>query len=58
MEAGRSGKDFDDAYPMLFWAEGRELSHREWRDIGKEEAREAEGSSLCRRNGFSGVSQT
>lgn len=29
-----------------------------WRDIGKGEAREVEGSSLCRRNGFSGISLT
>lgn len=36
---------------MLFWAKGRELSHRVWRDVWKGEAREAEGSSLCRRNG-------
>lgn len=43
---------------MLFWAKGRELSHRVWRDVWKGEAREAEGSSLCRRNGFSGTSQT
>lgn len=57
MEAGRSGKYFDDTYPMLFWVESREWSHRVWRDVGKGEVREAEGSSLCRRNGSSGVSQ-